>query len=539
MSRQRLLYALVMLYCLCSGSLYAQFAKVQAVAQPVSLCGPNTTFSVVLNPGALASTGNIITVTLPAGVQYVAGTATVDNGATIGSVGGTATAPVFNIASLAGASDTHLNFNVTANCSYAGGQTFTASASGSVGTTPGTSSAFNANAPVLNLSATNLNFSGALLTSYTRTITVQNSGVGAVDTILIKDTVGNARIVTALTGAGGETVTLVSKTGLNSGNDTAYVWKVSGLTADGHLAQGESVNLTQSLTIVKCNNTADRLWTELNCVGTSTCGRGFAVGGVNIPAVAQPAFTITPAPVTYPLYPCTDGSTPYTQSVLVTNSASAGPAYNVHIVVGVTDDSYIFSQVFSNMWVDANALQMKLNTGSYAPVSSDSTVNIAAAGKCADGKSRLARITIPVLNPGDSVRIQYNVYNCTNPLASCTSQNEFRGYTAAQVGYTASCQTGPETKTSPVQLTPYSTASHSASKASGLSTIYPGQTYTLTYSQNAVFGPIFPNATTLFAYEVKVPAFLSLSRSLTDVAINNKVGGAYYPFSITQLAASY
>ncbi|MBV4359040.1 T9SS type A sorting domain-containing protein [Pinibacter aurantiacus] len=545
-------YALLILFiALITNSATGQLTQFTAStsAQPINICGPAATFTVLMNPGTTASTTNKLTITLPVGLSYVAGSAGIDNGANISSIGGTATAPVFNVPTLPASSATTLSFNVVANCSYGGGSSFAASiTTANIGSSSTNSSNINANAAVFIINAiTNQNFNGALLTSYSRAITITNTGGGYVDTLLFKDTVGNARTATSLTGPAGSVITLVSKVAINSGNDTAYVWKITNLTGvgdgDSHFENSESFTVTQNLTIVKCTNTSDRMSTELNCTGNNACNQGKATGGVTIPTVSQPNISITVDNYSSsPYYPCVDGSTPVTQSFVIKNTA--GPAYNVHIVIGTADASGVgFAESFGTTWIDPSTLQIKTNTGSFQTVASDSTRTITGAAlssMCAFGKTRLVRITVPVLNANDSVRVKFNVYACLFNFTSCVSTvNLAKAPVITQIGYSASCASA-EAKSAITQLLAIQSESTTVIKASGLSSIFPNENYTLVYtnSTSSFTATQFPTATTVFSYEVKLPAFLSLSRLTSNVDLVPKTGSISHPVTITQLAAT-
>lgn len=555
-----------LLFCLfCAAiriSSTAQLASfnINAPAQPINLCGPAAQFTISMNPGGTSSTGNVITVTLPAGITYVANSGAIDNGAVISSVTGTASAPVFNIPTLAASSATTLSFNVIANCSYAGGLRVTASATGSVGNTPSIQSApVNSNSAVFVIpSMTNQNFNGPVLTTYSRVITIQNSGSGLVDTLLVKDTIGMGRVVNSLTGNNGVIVSLVSKTAVNSGVDTAWVWKVYGFTGVGNsdvsLNGGESFSLTESLTIVKCTNLSDRFWAELNCVVPSTCNRGFITGGAVVPAASQPSLTIVPPTNSVPIFPCIDGTTPLSSSVLIRNN-SAGPAYNVRVVIGGNTQAINLFTTYGNGWLDTTTLRIKTNNGSFVPVNSDSTLRtgaltsiphpeddtsivVGATAACASGQAWLIRITIPVLAPGDSVRISYDFYHCNPAPVGCAGASAYLNGLGTQLSYSAQCSS-TDIKSPYTVLHGYVGISNILSKANGLSAIYPGSNNTLAYNNSgglpATQFSAFGDGS--YAFRLTVPYFLSISRNAANIDLS-KGSSIIHPVSVTQVSAS-
>lgn len=559
-NRSKLLFCCICVAAQISSRAQLATFTLNAPAQAINICGPAAQFSISMNPGGAASTGNVISVTLPTGISYVAGSAVTDNGATIGSVTGTSAAPVFNIPNLAASSATTLTFNVVSNCNYTGGLRFTASATGSVGATPLAQSVpINVNSAVFVISSmTNQNFNGAVLTTYNRVITIQNTGTGLIDTLLVKDTVGMGRVVNSISGNNGVTVTLVSKTPVNSGNDTAWLWKVYGFTGIGNLDlslnSGESFSLTQSLTIVKCTNLSDRFWAELNCVGLSTCNRGFITGGAVVPASSQPSLTIVTPTNSVPIYPCIDDATPLSSSVLIRNT-SAGAAYNVRVVIGGSTQATNLFTTYGNGWIDTTTLQMKTNNGSFVPVNSDSTVRtgvgsfiphpdddtsiiVGAAPACAGGKAWLVRITIPVLAAGDSVRISYDFYHCNPAPAGCTGASAYLNGLATQLTYSAQCSS-TDIKSPYTVLHVYQSIQDLIVKANGLSAIYPGSNNTIAYNNSVQLSAsqFSTSSNGSYAFRVRVPYFLSMPTNIANVDLS-KGSSIVHPVSITQVSAS-
>lgn len=536
-----LLLALCFLGSLTSRAQLSQLTP-NTPGHPINTCGPIDTLTLSIGTGASTFTGNAFTITLPTGLQYVAGSAFIDNAATINSVSGTTTTPVFNIATLPSGNFT-LSFKVTASCSFTGGSYSVAATATSGGNTPlVASAALNAQSAVFVIpSMTNQNINGTVLQTYSRTANIVNSGNGTVDTLLLIDTVGKGRVVTSIAGVAGVTASLMGKVPANSGNDTIYTWKIYGFAGIGngnaHLENNETFSVTQSLTIVGCNNLSDKLYAVPLCIGVAgSCNRGLITGGATVANTGSPNIVIAVTPYNPGVpYFCTDGLTPTNTSVKFTNTGTA-PAYNVHLYLGTNNLTGYIN--YGTAWYDTATLMLKTNNGSYIQAHADSIVLTTGVANCAFNKPWQVGVTVPVIQPGDSVRLSYNLYRCNQgAVPNCSSYRY--GYNTALASYQDACL-GPVVKTNFVNQINLQAVAYDFTKGNNVVNIYPGSTNTLVYGANNVTlgNQLFVRtASGSFKYQVTLPSFLSLPAGLTNVELTNG-STTLNPVSVTQIAST-
>ena len=250
-------------------------------ASPLNVANGAATFKIRINGGTGAcAPASALSITLPPGYVYIANSATVTAGSgTVSQTSATNNTATLSVSSIPAAPDsTVITYRAYPGCGVIGGSTTTISYSltGCAGTVNASATVNAQNAQLNITNVTNSAFVGTLNQSYNREITVANNGFGIIDTIYIDSKSGLGLTVTNSSASTGT----LSVTKTWTGTDTTYRYRIVAPTADGHLANGESVVITETVKIASCAGmvTNFKAWygpnaTECSAVSnTSTAG---------------------------------------------------------------------------------------------------------------------------------------------------------------------------------------------------------------------------------------------------------------------------
>jgi gliding motility-associated-like protein len=401
----------------------------------LAVCGSAQTFTVTLyNPSPFPVVNDTLFITLPAGIVYQAGSIS-GSGVSEQNISNLNN-PVFllpTIASLATA--INITFTAKANCdviSYIsnGGiiqntvkVKFTAN--GAAGQDTHTTSVYNAKQPVLNISnITNATYNGTIGASFTRCVTITNSGLGDLSQFTVTDVHGSGVSVTAVNNG----------TWTNSGTTETITFGSTNFSAIGNnnaiFEPGESISFCETVLVSSCNNVSSDFTAKWGC-NNQTCQTVTLGANVVFPNLI-PNIQITP--VSPPMNSCLGTSNASVQRMLLVNTGT-GNAVNIHLDIFQTNNGQSYNNNMGS-FIDATSFVIE---GSNTPITPDSTKTTSVLACMPANSIGRAYITIPSIPSGDSVYITWNTYSCCYNRCTSTGQSYFNGW-GYKGSYENSCQ---------------------------------------------------------------------------------------------------
>jgi gliding motility-associated-like protein len=496
----------------------------------VNVCNGNAVFKVRVVGGSSACPQGTLTISLPAGYAYFAGSATLSAGS--GSVtetlvsGNTATLNIQSVPAAPGF--TEISYEAYANCAVlsAGtsinnqaGYSFSSSCGPS---TSVTSNSFNTRSASLTITnITNSSYFGAAGDNYTRTITITNNGLGSISRVNLTDTSGSGLSIKGISVSGGWTFLTSKQT---FGSDTLTNFTLIG----GELAQGQSITLIENVTMVSNCNLQSRFATWFGCDGVPCMTNnvsGKATAGATVNNSYVPSLKLIPE-----LQALQCRGADYAQVLKLTNTGS----------VRLNDLSL---NLFSTSALQPAALQLfnpgapvssqsaftgfqfkvGLN-GSWAILASASATNFSSPASCFGASNSNLTFHIPVINPGDTVFIRYTEKNC--PVSLAVNGPLVNAGTLLRYDYEAPCG-GKTEPVSSLLRTPVVT--EIVPEASLPATMIPGQPYTFTYrfpvAQAGLYTNTGANASSI-RFALQLPAKIHFSGNAADIQLRHPVTGA-------------
>ncbi|MCG2617058.1 gliding motility-associated C-terminal domain-containing protein [Terrimonas sp. NA20] len=500
-----------------------------APAVPVNVCNGNAVFKVRVVGGSSACTQGTLTISLPAGYAYFAGSATLSAGS--GSVtetsvsGNTATLTIQSVPAAPGF--TEISYQAYANCAVlSAGTAVNNQAAYSFSSPCGpsttvTSNSFNTRSASLTITnITNTSYFGAAGDNYTRTITITNNGLGSISRVNLTDTSGSGLSIKGISVSGGWTFLTSKQT---FGSDTLTNFTLIG----GELAQGQSITLIENVTMVSNCNLQSRFATWFGCDGVPCMTNnvsGKATAGATVNNSYVPSLKLIPE-----LLALQCRGTDYAQVLKLTNTgsvrlndlslnlfstASQQPAALQHFNAGAPVSS---QSAFT-------AFQFKVGVnGSWAALTSTSAANFSTPAACFGASSSNLTFNIPVINPGDTIFIRYTEKNC--PVGVAVNGPLVAAGTLLRYDYEAPCG-GRTEAVSSLLRNPVST--EIVPEASLPATMVPGQSYTFTYrfpvAQAGLYTSTGADASSI-RFELQLPAKIHFSGNAADIQLRHPVTG--------------
>ena len=315
-------------------------------AQQITVCNSSSLLTVRLDVTQASATGGDITVNLPTGVSYVAGSVTKTSGTaalTITENGGTATAPAFKLAPNSLAVGDFIVFTIRR---AAGCAARTASLSGTVfkdritaivnGATV-TEAASNVNSYLVNYPSLSMiqpvaQNNAQVGTDYTRTFSVTNGADGCANAVHFSITYPAGSITQNSLTLAGNTITPTSVVG------TTYNYTITGanLTADQQLCNGETLVFTESYKIKSCpsTNTTYSVGWGCNSAPASWCQSASGSASVTMASGTPVYSSITATNLNF-----VDMCTPWDVRLRMTNggtgTGNAAAMFNVVVEFGM------------------------------------------------------------------------------------------------------------------------------------------------------------------------------------------------------------
>ncbi len=350
------------------------------------------------NSGAAAATGVKSTLTLPAGITYVAGSV---QGAVESNISNP-NVPVFSLGDVPAGGSLSFQLTLKAGCDLQAainsGQLFSnqIAASHAGGNVQATTQLYKVETALLLItSVSQAALSGSQGEVVTRKITVKNTREGAIKSLAFKD-IHDKGVDITLEGIGGTNTA-----------GTIFQATVPGLTfknvgdGDDLLENGEEITLFEKISITKCT-TATLLVPSAITIGwgcdASVCQQDTTSAKLTIvPGNKNPDLVFLPK---YSLFSDQCGQTPAVQEMLIVNLGEAATK-SIGMVLQSGDTA--------RLGIDIGSFEV--NTGSgWQPVAASGKTTLLES--CDLTFHKTANLTLPGLAAGDSMRMRFSAYYC-------------------------------------------------------------------------------------------------------------------------------
>ncbi|MFT3679692.1 MAG: SdrD B-like domain-containing protein [Ferruginibacter sp.] len=381
-------------------------STVPSSTTPLEVCNIPRLFSVtVTNNGGTAITGNQLTITLPHGINYVAGSVTGAADANIINL----EAPVFNVADIAAGASAVITYQARAYCERINEPVNTNSFSltGSAGTFSDVTASYNVSYAALTVtSVTNNNYSGTAGDVFTRTISVTNGGFGRVQEIKVDEYNNGWPAVVNITGV---SAGVASSAAFPTNSTTFTITDFTGTgNGDAFFDNGETISFTETITTGSACYVAPFTTNYIAYYGcfnrcpvtNSTDIAGYYTGNINLAGTNYTTSwdlnATTPNP--FPVCP----SDVLHESFTLTNNGNGGAATNVKLTVmhASTDEG----QYINNVKINGVAVS--------------TTVTEAVAPGCftsiPPGAGAHLETIIPSVSAGETITVTFDLYRCAN-----------------------------------------------------------------------------------------------------------------------------
>ncbi|MES2591148.1 MAG: PKD domain-containing protein [Bacteroidota bacterium] len=431
-----LLFVFAFAYCQCwsQGNVITINSNLPA---QMTICGAPTVFTITIyNPSPFTVTNDTLKLTLPTGMVYQPGSVT-GTGVTELNIS-IPNKPVFllpNIVSLAPA--LNITFSAAVTCNIipyiAGGGVvennirvnYTANNIQNYDsyTTP----TYIVKQPVLAITnVSNQSYSGSVGDTYTRCITITNSGVGELTQFTFTDVHGNGIQVNSINAG----------VWVNSGATETVTFNASHFTSIGNnnglFEQGESITLCETVHVLNCFSVASNYTVKWGC-NTQICQSANDAANVVFPnLIPNLVFTA----LNPPMNPCPGPGNPSLQILRITN-AGLGQAKNIVLDIFQSNGSGYNNSLGSN--IDASSLTIQTNSAAPVSLNADSTEVTSSLNCMAANATGRMFLSIASLNPGDTIYLRWNSYSCCYNACVSNGQSYFNGW-AYQGSYSNFCQ---------------------------------------------------------------------------------------------------
>ena len=382
----------------------------QTVPTQITVCGEDQNFTATIkNTSASALTAITITVTMPSGMNYVPGSVT-GSGASEFNIA-TANTPIFSLPDIPSGGVVTITYKANADCDLIAYQSIGNSIVNSIridyagNYDADVSLPYNLLIPSLVItSVLNQSYTGNTGTTFTRTITVTNSGSGRLSECKITDVHGaGIQIISVANG---------SLSG-NAGNDTINIQNFTGVgNNDAFLDKGESINIVETIKIVDCANVNSDIEAFWGC-NNKKCQSSTTTANVIVPnGVPNLVFSAIPSTET-----CLDISIPRNQVLKISNNGT-GSARNIVVDIYQTYAAgwpylnFITSKIDSSSFTlqnGVNGTPLSVQVDSSVATRNDGFYNTDCLGPDAVGR---VFIKIPILKPGDTLILKWVSYTC-------------------------------------------------------------------------------------------------------------------------------
>lgn len=316
--------------------------------QDITVCNGTSKLQVQMSAGASSTSGGEVTIQLAAGMEYVAGSATVvsTNAAlTITENGGTANAPKFKIANIAGIiqNSNSIIFTIERKATCAARtevtngnilkDTVTGTISGSTTSTE-LSGSYDVKYAVLSFTQPGSLNNATVGQTATRTFSVTNGGNGAINAIHFSIEYVDAGIMQnnlTLTGGSGSTGTPVTLSPTSTVGNIRYYTIPGTNLSGGNLDNGEVLTFSENFTVKKCNPVTNyKIGWGCNAAPADWCETKTGIGSVTMTSGTPDLSVGTATKIGY-IDSCTPFTTRFTFKNSGSGNATSGGMYNVKL----------------------------------------------------------------------------------------------------------------------------------------------------------------------------------------------------------------
>ncbi len=432
-------FLLLLLFC---NQWYAEAQDISSeVFSDITVCGDEATFDILYaNATGVSLTGQVITVTLPVGIQYVPGSILESSSFNVRESNITDLGNILlEVNDLPNGQAVDFSINVVAKkaaiAHQQAGNVFRheVSVQHSTGNESHTSASHNLLFAALNIVELNpSSIDVEVGDTYTRSIRIVNAGNGAVSTFDISDTRVQAGVDLLATDIGtltGDIITL-------SGSDFSSIGN-GNTTFDTN----ESITVTQTLRASGCEDAtvSSAIAATWGCDGEySVTSNSYAhtvidylSPNINLQSNAS-------------LDDCYGDGSASGQEIILTNSGS-GIATNISIDIFKSTGNGYDQGIYSK--IDEQNITYSVDNGAQIPIVPTSTFATDNAGDYAClGAAPVGRVLLdlPDIAAGQSITIYFNTYNCT--ISACADENN-TGW-EYEVDYNDFCQLESYSKSS-------------------------------------------------------------------------------------------
>lgn len=393
--------------CWSQGNMIAISSTVPA---QMTICNAAKTFTVsIYNPSPFLLTNDTLKVTMPTGITYQPGTVT---GATYLSTSAPNTL-YFLLASIPTLTTVNISYSAAASCDVqgyisAGGIIendirVNYSANNTSNFDEHTTLTYIVRQPNLSISAvTNQSYTGNIGDVFSRCITVINGGLGELDQFTLTD-IHNSGVQISAVSTG---------TWVNTGNSETITLSGANFTAigdgDNLFENGESITICETVNVINCISVLSTFEAYWGC-NSQNCQSSVSTANVVFPNLI-PNLVISPnnANIYFQTNSCV---TQASQQQLRIVNTGLGQATNVLLDIfqatGVGYNPYVGSNI------DPNSFTTQIGSAGAAtaivPTGTELTNTLGCMAATAIGR---AYLTIPTINPGDTVYLKWNTYSC-------------------------------------------------------------------------------------------------------------------------------
>ncbi len=421
--------------CLGQGNLISISSTVPV---QITVCGTPKVFTIsIYNPSPFTVTNDTLKLTLPTGIIYQTGSVT---GAGVSEFNITVpNKPVFLLPPIPSlAPSLTITFTAAANCDLiafiAGGGTventtqvnYTANNIANYDTH--TSLTYVVKQPALNITnVTNQTYSGSVGNTYTRCITITNSGLGELSQFIFTDDHGNGITVSNINGGNWansgitETVTFSSSHFNTIGNN------------NGLFEQGESITFCETIQIISCVGVASNFTAYWGC-NNQVCQSTTLGANVIFPNLIPDIEII---PINPPMNPCLGPGNASIQKLMVINTG-LGQATNIHLDIFQTNNGLGYNNNVAS-YIDESSFTIQTNSSIPVTIVPDSTKTTSQLGCMPVNAIGRVFLTITSLIAGDTMYLTWNTYSCCYNACTSVGQSYFNGW-AYQGSYKNVCQ---------------------------------------------------------------------------------------------------
>ncbi|MES2284722.1 MAG: gliding motility-associated C-terminal domain-containing protein [Bacteroidota bacterium] len=294
------------------------------------------------------------------------------------------------------------------------------------------SATYNINAPTLVITTfTNQTYTGAVGTTFTRSITIKNSGTGALSSFTFTDIHG-VQIDILSVAPGTLSGNITNDTVTVAGTDFAGIGD-----GDNLFENNESVTITETIKIIACvqPGVGSNITAYWGCGNQTACQTATTTANVIETPVGTPDLVITPSESSET---CLDPLVARKQYLQIVN-IGAGSAN--HIAMDIYQGSFTVPNNTYSTRIDENSFtfQTGINGNPIAIVVDSALLNSAFSCLGANPKYRIYLRIPVVINPiTDTVYLKWNSYACCQAV-SCSSFNTVVAPWEFQGKYTDAC----------------------------------------------------------------------------------------------------